>query len=91
MKDAIRDTPKIAEFLASQDKKLIEKNCGCFACREGITRKEIREYFKNDKVLGQKLATLHNIYFFKNLFREIRNAIVNNKLEKLEKECYNYL
>jgi len=80
----------IVKGIFSQDKKLIEKSCGCWACQEGIIRKEIREHFKNNKVLGQKLATLHNIYFFKNLFREIRSAIVNNKLEKLEKEYYNY-
>lgn len=81
----------IEKGIFEKDKKLIEKSCGCWVCRRGIERNEIRDNFKNDKILGQKLATLHNIYFFRNLFEEIRQAVANGKLEKLEKEYYNYL
>ncbi len=44
--------------------------------------------FKKDKEKGQKLATLHNIIFFKNLFREIREGIKNKKLAEVEKLYY---
>ncbi|MEK9168381.1 MAG: tRNA guanosine(34) transglycosylase Tgt [Patescibacteria group bacterium] len=81
----------IEKGVFSNDGKLIEKNCGCFVCRNGITRRELREDFKNKKIIGQKLATIHNIYFFKNLFREIREAIADKRLEKLEKEYYTYI
>jgi len=97
----------IEKQIFKRDKKLIEKNCDCWVCRQGITRQELRHYFKTQinpdgisinqqdqhksALFGKKLATLHNIYFFKNLFQEIREAIVDNKLEKLEKEYYNYL
>ena len=91
----------IEKGIFSQDNDLIEPHCKCWVCRQKVKRKEIYHYFKarvnvvnisvNPLLKGQKLATIHNIYFFKNLFREIRSAIVNNKLEKLEKEYYNYL
>lgn len=80
----------IEKEIFSRDNKVIEKNCGCFACKCGIKRSEVRHYFKTRKELGQRLATLHNIYFFKRLFSDIREAISKNKLGKLEKFYYNY-
>lgn len=76
----------IEKAIFSKDKKLIDRNCDCWVCREGIKRNELREYFKTDKVVGQRFATIHNIHFFKNLFEEIREAIGEGKLGELEKE-----
>lgn len=76
----------IEKEIFSEDRKAIDKNCGCWVCRNKISRKEIRENFKTNKVLGQRLAVIHNIHFFKNLFKEIRQAITDGKLDKLEKE-----
>jgi queuine tRNA-ribosyltransferase/7-cyano-7-deazaguanine tRNA-ribosyltransferase len=94
----------IKKGIFSHDRKLIDKNCSCWVCRQKITRQEFHYYFKADNISvnqrtnqrqsasnGQRLATIHNIYFFKNLFREIRKAISENRLEKLEKEYYNYI
>ncbi len=85
------DKLNIEKEIFSQDKKLIERNCGCWVCRQRISRQELRHYFKTDRNLGQRLATIHNIYFFKNLFEEIRQAISDNQLDKLEQEYYNHL
>ncbi len=81
----------IEKSVFAKDRKSIESGCGCWVCRQGISRQEIRHYFKTERIYGQKLATIHNIYFFKNLFREIREAIAEQRLEKLEKEYYNYI
>ncbi|MFA5098784.1 MAG: tRNA guanosine(34) transglycosylase Tgt [Candidatus Paceibacterota bacterium] len=79
----------IEKEIFSKDKKLIDKNCDCWVCKNKISRRELRELFKNDKMRGQKLAMLHNIQFYKNLFAEIRESA--GKMEKLEKKYYNYL
>ncbi|MEK7143790.1 MAG: tRNA guanosine(34) transglycosylase Tgt, partial [Patescibacteria group bacterium] len=91
----------IEKGIFAGDKKLIDGNCGCFVCRNKITRKELHCYFKSARkadnkklstcdvdrlVLGKRLATIHNIHFFKNLFGEIREAIADGKLDKLERE-----
>jgi queuine tRNA-ribosyltransferase/7-cyano-7-deazaguanine tRNA-ribosyltransferase len=52
--------------------------------------RKISKVFKNDKEKGGKLATLHNIKFYKNIFREIRAGIKNGKLAEVEKEYYHY-
>ncbi|MBN2197895.1 tRNA guanosine(34) transglycosylase Tgt [Candidatus Wolfebacteria bacterium] len=85
----------IKKGIFSKDKKLIEKGCGCWVCQNKITRQEIHHLFKKDKldssrIKAQRLAIIHNIYFFKNLFIEIREAIFKKRLDKLEKEYCNY-
>ena len=52
--------------------------------------KRICKIFKEDKERGQKLATIHNINFFKNLFKEIRGGIENKRLAEVEKSYYYY-
>lgn len=81
----------IGKEIFAKDKKLMDKNCGCWVCQNKISRQEMRELFKNDKIKGQKLAMIHNIYFYKNLFAEIRRAIEKGKMEKLEEKYYTYL
>jgi queuine tRNA-ribosyltransferase/7-cyano-7-deazaguanine tRNA-ribosyltransferase len=68
---------------------------GKISVKKGIDSKsasvrKISRVFKKDKEKGQKLATLHNIRFYKNLFKEIRAGIKNGKLAEIEKEYYYY-
>jgi len=68
----------------TKDKKIIEKGCSCFACKNlKIKRSELRTFFKScdikNKLQAQRLATIHNIYFYQKLFREIREAIKKGK------------
>ncbi|MFH1968194.1 MAG: tRNA guanosine(34) transglycosylase Tgt [bacterium] len=49
--------------------------------------KPLSAIYKKDKLKAQRLATIHNIKFYKNLFREIRQAIKNKQnLSTLRKE-----
>ncbi|MCK6462326.1 MAG: tRNA guanosine(34) transglycosylase Tgt [Candidatus Pacebacteria bacterium] len=73
----------------AKDKKVIERSCLCQMCAGGIKRKDLNRLFKENKPEAQRLATLHNIYFYKTLFAKIREAINSGKksaLEKVEKE-----
>jgi len=83
-----KDEIAIEKEIFGSDKKLLDKNCGCWVCKNKISRSEIRGYFKTDRVKGRKMAMLHNIWFYKNLFAEIREAIEKNKMEKLEEKYY---
>jgi len=79
----------IQRGIFAKDNKVIEKSCKCQACALGIKRKDLREIFSENKPEAQRLATLHNIYFYKTLFEKIRKAIDSGKLgnwKKLKKE-----
>ena len=63
---------KNAEF--AQDKRPIEENCACPACRE-FTRGYIRHLVKAEEILGLRLITLHNLHFYLNLMNQARTEI----------------
>ncbi len=79
----------IRRGIFSKDKKAIERGCECEACLRGFKRKDFKKLFSDNNAEAQRLATLHNICFYKTLFEKIRKAINSGKkssLEKLEKE-----
>lgn len=58
----------------TEDFTPIDPICGCEVCRRH-TRAYLRHLFKAKEILGARLATYHNLYFYHNLMREIRAAI----------------
>ena len=79
----------IQRGIFAKDKNAVEKGCRCQACATGVKRKDFRKMFSENKPEAQRLATLHNIYFYKTLFEKIRKAIDSGKSsnwEKLKKE-----
>ncbi|OGX34297.1 MAG: tRNA guanosine(34) transglycosylase Tgt [Omnitrophica WOR_2 bacterium RIFCSPLOWO2_02_FULL_50_19] len=63
----------------------IEEGCGCYACRNH-TRSYIRHLFNTDEILGLKLVSLHNVYFYQKLMREIREAIKEKRFTEYKNE-----
>lgn len=69
----------------AKDFRPIEEGCGCYACRT-YTRGYIRHLFNVGEILGLKLVSLHNVYFYQRLIGEIRDAIKENRFLKLKEE-----
>jgi queuine tRNA-ribosyltransferase len=63
---------KNAEF--ALDKNPIEENCTCEACRQ-FSRGYIRHLVKAEEILGLRLITLHNLFFYLNLMDRARAEI----------------
>ncbi len=74
-----------------EDNSSIDSECGCQVCNEiKLSRLELRKLFKDKDLLAGKYATIHNIWFFANLMREIRGAVGTNSLEDLQKRYFKY-
>ncbi len=56
------------------DRKPIDKNCGCFTC-QNYSRAYLRHLFMAKELLSLRLASIHNIYFYLELMRRIRNSV----------------
>ena len=56
-----------------------------YVCRN-YTRAYIRHLFKANEMLGQRLATYHNIWFLINLMKEARKAIEEGKFKEFKEE-----
>jgi queuine tRNA-ribosyltransferase len=49
----------------------IEKDCGCFACRN-FSRAYLRHLLNVNEILGLRMVSVHNSHFYLELMREIR-------------------
>ncbi|MFH1847641.1 MAG: tRNA guanosine(34) transglycosylase Tgt [Candidatus Omnitrophota bacterium] len=59
----------------------IDSECGCYGCRN-YTRGYIRHLFNTDEMLGLRLVSLHNLYFYAMLMQDIRDAIINSRFKE---------
>ena len=58
------------------DQRPIESGCGCSTCRH-FSRGYIRHLIKAEEILGLRLITVHNLYFYLNLMQQIRDALAH--------------
>ena len=63
-----------------KDPRPIGLTCDCPACRN-YSRSYIRHLIKAKESLGMRLAVTHNLYFYNNLTRKIREALEGGYFE----------
>ncbi len=63
----------------------IENGCGCYACKNHA-RSYVRHLFNVDEILGLRLVSLHNVYFYQSLMSRIRSSIKEGKFLKFKAE-----
>ncbi len=68
----------------ARDKRPIEENCTCPACRE-FSRGYIRHLIKAEEILGLRLITLHNLHFYLNLMNRARTEIECQSFDKFRR------
>lgn len=64
----------------ARDDRPIDANCGCPACRHH-SRAFIRHLIKAKEALGMRLAVAHNLYFYNELTKKIREALDGDYFE----------
>lgn len=73
-----------------KDTRPIEEGCGCYTCLN-FSRSYLRHLDKCGEILGSHLNTVHNLYFYQRLMREIRAAIEAGQLDAYTREFYQRL
>ena len=79
---------KRAEFV--EDERPPDPECGCYTCRH-FSRAYLRHLFLAGEMTAATLNTLHNLYFYLDTMRRIREAIMFGSLEKLRQEFHRIL
>jgi len=74
---------KNARYIA--DQRPIDANCSCSVCRR-YTRAYLRHLFAAGEITAAILATHHNVHFYLDTMRQIREAISFGQLEKFATE-----
>jgi queuine tRNA-ribosyltransferase len=68
-----------------RDPQPIDPACGCPTCRN-YSRAYLRHLFNAGEVLGMRLGTVHNLYFYLDLMRNIRQSIEQGRFREFKKE-----
>jgi queuine tRNA-ribosyltransferase len=74
---------KNAEFMG--DPRPIDDSCGCMVCRR-YSRAYLCHLFRANEILSAILNTHHNLYFFLDIMKAIREAIAFGNLSRFSSE-----
>ena len=64
-----------------KDTRPLDANCSCYTC-QNYSRSYIRHLTNCNEILGLRLATTHNLFFYLDLMRQIRDSIQKNEFKK---------
>ncbi|MDD5097486.1 MAG: tRNA guanosine(34) transglycosylase Tgt [Candidatus Omnitrophica bacterium] len=67
----------------TEDLRPLDAKCGCYVCKN-FSRAYLRHLFNAKEMLGLILLSLHNVYFFLDLMRQIRQAIKEDKFSQFK-------
>jgi queuine tRNA-ribosyltransferase len=72
---------KIRNAIHRDDERPLDQDCGCYTCRN-YSRAYLHHLDKAREILGARLNTLHNLYYYQQLMRELRSAIEAGAMDK---------
>ena len=75
---------KLAEH--KEDPAPIAEDCSCPTC-ENYSRAYLRHLFMANEILGHRLLTMHNLWFYQEHMRRIRNAIKEGTFAEMVREA----
>jgi len=78
---------KIRNSKHQHDTGPIDKQCQCYTC-QNYSRSYLRHLDKCSEMLGAHLNTIHNLYYYQELMRDIRSAIENDRFDEFVSEFY---
>jgi queuine tRNA-ribosyltransferase len=75
----------VRNALYTQDFKPLDDACGCYTCKN-FSRSYIRHLFNTNEILGLRLVSLHNVYFYQEIMRQARKAIAEDAYAQFKKK-----
>jgi queuine tRNA-ribosyltransferase len=67
----------------AEDDRPLDPTCGCYTCR-GYSRAYLRHLFRAGEMSAATLNTLHNLHFYLDTLRRIREAIMCGRFESFK-------
>jgi len=63
----------------------LDQSCECYTCKN-FSRSYLHHLFKIGEMLGLRLNTIHNLFFYKTFMHEAGDAIKNNKFKQYQSD-----
>jgi queuine tRNA-ribosyltransferase len=71
----------------TEDASPLDATCDCYTCKQ-FSRAYLRHLFMVEEMLGPTLVSLHNLAFYNQLMREIRESIEAGRFDVLYAELH---
>jgi len=78
---------KIRNSRYAADTGPIDPRCDCYTCRH-YSRAYLRHLQQCNEILGARLATIHNLYYYQSLMRGLRQATGQKRLDEFIEKFY---
>ncbi len=78
---------KIRNSRFQDDIRPLDELCHCYTC-QNYSRSYIRHLDKCGEILVVRLTTIHNLYYYQQLMRDIRSAIENERFDEFADAFY---
>jgi queuine tRNA-ribosyltransferase len=78
---------KIRNAVHRGDTAPLDENCDCYTC-QNFSRGYLHHLDKCGEILGAQLNTIHNLRYYQNLMRGLRDAIENDCLDQFVDDFY---
>ena len=78
---------KIKNAAHRLDTRPLQDDCGCYACRH-YSRAYLRHLHDAGEILGARLCTIHNLYYYQRLMARMRAAIEASRFEAFRADFY---
>jgi len=80
-------TLKIRNARFAADTAPVDALCDCYTCKN-YSRAYLRHLFRTNEILGARLNTLHNLYYYQSLMSGMRTAIETKTLDEFVEKFY---
>jgi len=67
----------------AEDNRPLDEDCSCYTC-QNFSRAYLRHLYERQEISSAILNTIHNLHFYLDIFRKIRQAIQKNSYHRLK-------
>jgi queuine tRNA-ribosyltransferase len=78
---------KIRNAQYKLDTRPLDENCDCYTC-QNYSRSYLHHLQRKNEILGARLSTIHNLYYYQDLMQQMRDAIKHNAFAKFKQNFY---
>jgi queuine tRNA-ribosyltransferase len=78
---------RIRNATHKRDQSPVDENCACYTCKN-YSRAYLHHLDKTNEILGSRLNTIHNLYYYQYLMKGLREAIAENSLDSFVADFY---
>jgi queuine tRNA-ribosyltransferase len=71
----------------AEDENPLDPHCGCYTC-SNFSRAYLRHLFMSRELLAYRLNTIHNLYYYTELMKKLRQAIEEDNIPEFRKKFY---